>query len=68
MFPHEQPYLFRHTAMRLEYCVDALENTEWGALQWDNPEEEQASHRIRKWCERYITAYDHHHGDKPTSD
>jgi len=68
MFPHEQPYLFRTTAMRLEYCVDELENTEWGDLQWNEPEEERASHEIRKWCERYIAACDYHHGDQPADE
>jgi hypothetical protein len=65
MFPHDQPYLFQNTAMQLEYCADILETTERGNLSWDSPEEEQASHRIHKWCERYIIAYDEHQGAKP---
>jgi hypothetical protein len=65
MLPHEQPYLFHNTATRLESCADVLENTEWGDLQWNSPDEEKASHSIREWCERYIAAYDDLHGDKP---
>ena len=65
MFPHEQSSLFRNAVMRLEYCADTLENAEWGNIQWDNPDEENASSRLRTWCERYIAAYDYHHGDKP---
>ena len=63
MFPHELPYLFRNTATRLGYCADELENTAHGDLQWnDNDEEEHASHKIRELCQRYIEAYDDHHG------
>ena len=65
MPPHNQPYLFWNTAMNLEYCADELENAEWGNLQWHSPDEEKASHTIREWCQRYIAAYDYHHGDKP---
>jgi hypothetical protein len=65
MLPHNRPYLFRNTATNLEYCADELENTEWGNLQWDDPDEEKALHKIREWCQRYVAAYDFLHGDKP---
>ena len=68
MFPHEQPYLFRNTAMRFGYCVDELENSEWGALQWDCQEDEHAASEIRKLCQRYIDAYDYLHSDKPADE
>jgi hypothetical protein len=68
MFPHEEPYLFRNTSQKLGYCVDELENTEWGDLQWESPEEEKASQAIREWCQRYIAAYDYLHGAKPDND
>jgi len=51
--------------MRLGYCADELEHTEWGDLQWECEEEEKASHEIREWCQRYIAAYDFLHGEKP---
>ena len=65
MFPHEQAYLFRNTSMRLDYCVDELENTEWGTLQWECQEDERAAVKIRELCQRYIDAYDFLHGEKP---
>ena len=65
MPPLNQPHLFWNTAVNLESCADELESTEWGNLQWHNPDEEIASHKLREWCERYMTAYDYHHGDKP---
>ena len=65
MLPHEQPFLFRNTSMRLGYCADELEHTEWGDLQWESQEEEKASHEIREWCQRYIAAHDFLHGKKP---
>ena len=65
MLAHDQPFMFRNTAMNIEYCADALENAEWGNLQWHSPDEETASHTIYEWCKRYIAAYDYHHGNKP---
>jgi hypothetical protein len=65
MLPHDEPYLFRNTATKIGYCTDELEITEWGDLQWSDPSEEKASRAIREWCERYIAAYDYHHGDCP---
>jgi len=51
--------------MRLDYCVDELENTEWGTLQWECQEDERAAVKIRELCQRYIDAYDYLHGEKP---
>ena len=68
MFPHEKTYLFRNTAERLEYCVDYLKTTDADDPKWDNMDEEKAMHQIRRWCERYIEAYDDYHGGKPADD
>ena len=65
MYEYDQNYLFRNTAMKLGYCTDLLENIAWDDFQWNDPEEEESSHKIRKWCQQYIEAYDFLHGDKP---
>ena len=60
MFSHDGCYLFRNTATNLEYCADHFEIADIGELEWEDKEEHEASHIIRKWCERYIAAYDYH--------
>lgn len=65
MEPLETHYLFRSTRQNLEACTEILDNTEWGTLQWKNPDEEKASHDIYKLCKEYMAGYDFLHGDYP---